>query len=166
MKPAKFALPFALTLALLAPAAAHAFSSVPGHTAPTVKPIKKGGVVVGCTVSFCVKDPSSGYKFSHPRLLTPANVQALRSNQNRSQAIDPALGMIRYAMPTISVPQVGVVHNIDHEIIYGQGNDLKGGEQLELITAWTVDGKEQNATPHVFGTITHNDPNNQLTLPH
>lgn len=166
MKTTKFALSFTLALALLAPAAASAFSSVPGHTAPTVKPIKRGGVTVGCTISFCVKDPSSGYKFSHPRLLTPANVQALRGSQNRAQAINPALGMIRYAMPTISVPQTNVVHPIEHQILYGQGNNLQPGEQLELVTAWTTDGNDANQGPHVFGTITASDPNNQLTLPH
>lgn len=161
-----FALSLTLAVALLAPAAAHAFSSVPGHTAPTVKPIKKGGVVVGCKIEFCVQDPSSGYKFSHPRLLTRPNVQALRGTQNRAQAINPQLGMIRYALPTISVPNLRVVHPIEHKIIYGQGNDLKGGEELELITAWTTDGNDANPAPHVFGTITANDPNNQLTLPH
>ena len=147
------------------PGAAHAFSGVPGHASVDAKPIKRGGVTVGCKLTFCVRDPSGGYKFSHPSLLTRPNVQALRSSQDRASAIDPSRGMIRLQLPTISVPQHGVVHQISHDLIYGQGNDLQAGEELELISAWTADGNGKNPSPHVYGTITHSETGNQLTLP-
>lgn len=152
---------------LAAPGAAEAFSSVPGHASIDVKPIKgPGGRTVGCKLTFCVRDPNGGYKFSHPSLLTPQNVQALRSSQDRASAIDPSRGFIRLQLPTVSVPNQNVVQNVSHEIHYGVGNDLKAGEELELVTAWTADGNGKNAGPHVYGTITQSDPANKLTLPH
>jgi hypothetical protein len=135
--------PLALLLAVLAAPAVYA-QDRSHHRDVTVKPIRKGGQVVGATITLVLHDAQSTGR-AHIALAEP-KLRADSANgtkeHNRAWFIDPEKVVLLGAVD----PPARELHEATFEVLYGQGNKLKGGEKLDVVSSWGRPG----------GVITHN----------
>jgi len=138
---------FSVSVVLMSLASlAHA---VPRHDRVTVKPIKKGGAVVGARFEMLlINDHSAQFPDAYVGLMTPGTTKVI----TRPEAVQMPLGKLAHQFAPVKGIQINQPHAATFELIYGQGNALKSGDHLDLVSAWPGNGTAFN-NPHVFGAV-------------
>jgi hypothetical protein len=147
------------------------------HAPPTVKPIKKDGKVIGARIStVMIKELSFGSDHSYLHLGSmalpgPSLPKGSRIDQIRVRrlAAGQAPGYARWSSGPI-VARFRQPTEVSFDFIYGQGNDLKPGQRVDVYSTWNQSGGDDaTALQHVWGM--HDGPMNQddkayvVTLP-
>ena len=157
-------------LAALALATLHrdAGAEVDRHERISVKPMSKAGKPIGFKLKLVLRPES--YQTVRIGLGRMTATEEAKKHQNKDSKLrrlaageDP--GYLRLQFPEIT----GLVKNqpkeLEFEIKFGEGNDLKPGDEVDVLTAWhggsstmTYEGKSVQYW-HIFGM--HDGPVNQ-----
>jgi hypothetical protein len=136
------------------------------HERVKVTPIKEQGKVVGARLKLTLR-PTGGEKRVRVGL-GPMNYREGGRNDYRALASDPKKGYLVHQFEEITGLSGNKPIEKNFEIRYGEGNKLKGGEKLEVISAWnSTTGNNANSW-HLWGMQNvHgiNDPGSVVTLP-
>jgi hypothetical protein len=120
------------------------------------KPIRDGGKVVGAKITVALFPDRSQDRVQIGLGRTDRRVFSDATDDYFRASIDPSMGHLLHQFPEESglktLPQV----ERTYELRYGQGNTLKGGEEVEVISAWHGTPTWYNAAgdksrPHIWG---------------
>ena len=116
--------------------------AVSSHEVPTIKAIKKDGKVIGAELTVLLKP--QGHRSALVGLGHPHQNKNTHSPKSYMHVRDKALGYIIQELGTVQTPSVT---EEKFKLVYGQGNDLKTGDKVEVYSFW-----EQG---HLFGSNRH-----------
>lgn len=113
------------------------------HKKPVLKPIKQGDNVIGFRVTAQLHKQHRGVwaKLHVGSMKVP---EALKTVDRRALANGDIPGYARWSSPNVEIKQ-GEVKEIQYDILYGQGNDLKPGDKVDIYTTFDQGHK------HVWG---------------
>jgi hypothetical protein len=138
------------------------------HERVKVTPIKKAGAVIGARLKLTLRP---GYNHKRVRVgLGPMTYKKGSGNDwnaHRAMASDPKKGYLVHQFKEIKGLEQNKPLEKKWELHYGKGNKFKGGEKLEVISAWN-NGAANNTYWHVWGmqgALGVNDPGSVVTLP-
>jgi len=114
------------------------------HEQVKVTAIKRGGKVIGAKVDMVLMN-DDGYEEMRASLVQPATTSSLQ----RQDSFDKSKAVV--ASPIKSV-KGKTADRLTMQIIYGQGNNLRGGEHLDVVSGWRRAGASVSA--HVWGAVT------------
>lgn len=152
--------------ALATPGAARAFSGAPGHADIQVKPVKKGGCVTGCTISFKLRNTgSSTYataKHARVGLYRAGVVDKIGGEDgDRNSTYDEGPTAKFFKFKDIPVATQNTVYDGDIEIDY-EKDGVKPGDVITVVSAWKY---SPSGAPHVYGAVTQRDTANNVKVP-
>jgi hypothetical protein len=145
----------ALAVGLLCAASAHAISH---HDQVAVKPIRKGGELVGFKLNVILKSGD----FSNTQLglgrssmrhaivqagWDPAKMRGLVFNRDKDY--------VRFTFPEEARLEKGTPREVEYEVLFGQGNDLKPGDTVDVFSAWR--GAQSPHFEHFYGVFNSGD---------
>ena len=140
---------------LLAGAARSAHASPSSHERVEVRPIKKGGEVVGLRLSLTLR-PEGGERRVRIGLGSGERVRQLTARH----AIDARLGYLVHQFPEIELDG-RAPRQVSYEVLYRDAPGLVPGQTLEVVSAW----RRPDRNIHVWGMVRHGAPGTTVRLP-
>ena len=140
---------FVLLTALFVCQVSLAGAQVSGHSNPVVKRVGPAGAATGFKLNLRLVN-HSGYATARVGLIPRENATR---QLTRAQAVDPSKGVLRLQFPAETGFARGETREVEWEVAYGQGNTLKPGELLSIVSAWSQAVTDMTS-PHVFGGVT------------
>ncbi len=134
------------------------------HERVVVKPINKGGKVIGARINLWLRPDKWNAGFSKVRVSLGANDKAKVGADYRKAGSDPKAGYIRKMLAEES----GVENPTEKsfEVLYGDGNDLQGGDEVDVMSAWNKPDEGNSYGWHIWGLASsYNDATSVIKLP-
>jgi hypothetical protein len=157
MRPAKSTLRGVLAVALtLVGAPAFATDT---HTKPEVKPIKKGDKVVGFKMKMILKpDGTSPFvRIGLGRMKAPDGTRQAENFKSRLRDLagGDLPGYLHVQFPEIEGVNNTEPREVEYQVIYGEGNDLKSGDKVDVVSAWRQPQYSNASNGGVKGNFFH-----------
>jgi hypothetical protein len=133
----------------------NASADVSNHSNVKVTAIREGNKVVGARISMVLRDIER-YGHAHVSLADPKLREAsgVKVDRNGLFTLEPhrATFVDRTKVHLFDPveTQFNVPQEATFELRYGQGNNFKGGERLDVVSSWTRDGVQVG---HNFGAV-------------
>ena len=155
---------FLVALAVLA-AAGGAARAQSRYERLKVTALKKAGKVIGARVKLVLR-PDTGWNpgADRVRIGLGSMDKAKAGTDHRAAASDKKKGYLLHQFPQLD--GVTQVKEITLEVLYGKGNKLKGGEKVDVVSAWNAPKGSNPKYWHVYGMFTsQQDKSSVITLP-
>jgi hypothetical protein len=96
----------------------------------------------------------------------PPTAGVPRDNQLRKMAAGEEPGYLRVRLGEYTGLVRQQPKEIEHVVIYGDGNDLQAGEKVDVVSAFTANGIYWHVFGMHDGPVTKNDTTSVIELPH
>jgi hypothetical protein len=133
------------------------------HEQVSVKAIRENGKVVGAVVSMVLVNEDA-HNYAKINLVPPSKRESL-TRKDAATGLPGNAGMMSKLLfwkersEAISFDPIVLAdrepREVAFEIRYGRGNQLKGGEFLDVVSAWQRSADSDN--PHVWGAVLGKD---------